>query len=359
MQFPMTNRIIIKFCLCIFSLILGAAGEADAQTIVPRNWDEDIMTLRHFAAPGYNYSIDDYTQYAPAALMLGLKAFGYEGQLGWGPMVVADAFSVVAMTAVIRGTKYIVGRKRPNGWDYKSFPSGHTATAFMTATMLYKEYGWRSPWWSIAGYTVAAFTGVSRILNNVHWMSDVAVGGAIGVGSVHLGYYLSDLIFKGRYVNPAYETPVFYYDASQKHYVGELLFGRRFILGDAAFSRGGVIGLSADIPLVAGAGVTARGTISSLSHTSGASNGLYSLLAGGYFNHHFARRFEAQAKAMAGCGWHAGRIGADFSAGLGISFFLDENFKLKAFAEYEIVDLIPQKPWMHSLVVGWGSAWSF
>ena len=66
----------------------------------------------------------------------------------------------------------------------------------MSATMLYKEYGWRSPWFSIGGYTIAAATGVSRILNNKHWMTDIAAGAAVGIGAVHLGYYLTDLIFK-------------------------------------------------------------------------------------------------------------------------------------------------------------------
>lgn len=70
---------------------------------------------------------------------------------------------------------------RPDGSNNKSFPSGHTATAFMAATMLHKEYGGRSPWYSIAGYSMATVTGVSRMLNNKHWLSDVLVGAGIGI----------------------------------------------------------------------------------------------------------------------------------------------------------------------------------
>ena len=325
---------------------------------MPQNWDEDIYTLRHIAATDFNFAADDYTQYVPAALMVGLKACGYEGRSDWASLAVADAFSVAAMTALVRGIKPIVDRTRPNGGN-NSFPSGHTATAFMTATMLHMEYGWRSPWWSIAGYTLAAYTGVSRILNNRHWMSDVAAGAVIGVGSVHLGYYLSELIFKGRRTNPAYEAPVFGYDPSEKHYGAELLFGRRFILGESSIARGGVAALSTDIPLVPGAGITAKASASSLTYASGESNPHYSTLAGGFYNYHFAGRFEAQAKAMAGCGWYMGHTGADIAAGLGLSFFLADNFKIKAFAEYETMDLGSQMPWLQSMVLGWSSAWTF
>ena len=68
----------------------------------------------------------------------------------------------------------------------------------MAATMLHKEYGPRSPWYSIAGYSMATVTGVSRMLNNKHWFSDVLVGAGIGILSVELGYLFADLIFKER-----------------------------------------------------------------------------------------------------------------------------------------------------------------
>lgn len=355
---PYMNRLVTYICILFVSLFFCGQKEACAQISMPQNWDQDIYTLRHIGTPNYQFALDDFTQYAPAALVLGLKVAGYEGRSAWAPMIVADAFSVAAMTAVVRSVKAAVDRVRPNGFG-KSFPSGHTATAFMTATMLYKEYGWRSPWWSIGGYTLAAFTGVSRILNNWHWMSDVATGAAVGIGSVHLGYYLSDLIFKDRARNQAYDRPVFAYDPSEKHYVAELLFGRRFMMGGSDILRGGLVGLSTDVPLTSGAGLTARASASSLTYKSGVTDGLYGTLAGGYYNAHFARRFEVQARAMAGCGWYRGRCGADLCAGMGLSFFLDENFKIKAFAEYETVCLVPQKPWMHSFVLGWSSAWSF
>ena len=348
---------LLKYIILVFIFAFGY-NTANAQVAMPENWDQDIYALRHTAVPGFNVPIDDYMQYAPAAVMVALKACGNEGRSDWAQMLVADAFSVAAMTAVVRSVKAAVNRTRPN-LSEKSFPSGHTATAFMTATMLHMEYGWKNPWWSIGSYSMAAVTGVFRILNNWHWMSDVATGAAVGIGSVHLGYYLSSLIFKDKHTNPAYEKPTFYYNPSEKHYVTELLFGRRFFLGGTDLTRGGLVGLSTDVPFVGGAGVTVRAAASSLTDKTGLTGALYSTLAGGYYNLHFARRFEVQARAMAGLGWYSGKCGADLSAGMGLGFFLDENFKVKAFAEYETVRLVPQKPWMHSFVLGWSSAWSF
>jgi hypothetical protein len=45
---------------------------------------------------------------------------------------------------------------------------------------------------------VATATGVMRILNNRHWISDVMSGAGIGIMSTELGYALCDLMFKGK-----------------------------------------------------------------------------------------------------------------------------------------------------------------
>lgn len=367
----------LKLILPFIFLLCQPILEAYSQT--PGNWDEDFRCLRYTTVPGFHCAADDYVQYAPAAVMLGLKACGYDGRTGWGPMIVADAFSIAAMTIVTRGIKYSVERTRPDGGDH-SFPSGHTATAFMSATLLHKEYGWRSPWWSIGGYTVAAFTGVSRILNNRHWMSDVAAGAAIGIGSVHLGYWLSDLIFKGKHINPAYEPPSFSYDPGLKHYVASMYFGRRFIIGegrdyftDGTLVRGGSAGLSTDIPIVPGTGITARLGANSLTYSAGGSGCSYDILAGGYYNMHWGQRFEGQAKAMAGVALAGNgyipahtddsegitvmnRIGANICAGVSLAFMLDENFKISVFADYDAIGSARGR-WLHSALVGWGAAW--
>ncbi|MBP1540187.1 MAG: phosphatase PAP2 family protein [Prevotella sp.] len=107
--------------------------------------------------------------------------------------------SYAIMAGFVNTIKYTAKEMRPDGSSANSWPSGHTATAFVGATLLHKEYGMtRSPWFSVAGYGVATATGIMRVLNNRHWVSDVLSGAGIGIMSTELAYALSDLIFKGR-----------------------------------------------------------------------------------------------------------------------------------------------------------------
>ena len=91
-------------------------------------------------------------QYAPAVAMLGLKASGVQSRSSWGRLLVSDAFSTLLMGATVNTLKQTTNIERPDGSNRHSFPSGHTATAFMTATMLNKEYGHKSPWIGIGAY---------------------------------------------------------------------------------------------------------------------------------------------------------------------------------------------------------------
>ena len=149
----------------------------------------------------YNFhsEIDNYTQYVPLALTIGLHLGGYEGRSDWPRFWASSAMSAAIMAGLVNGIKYTAKEMRPDGSTRNAWPSGHTATAFLAATILHKEYGMtRSPWFSVAAYTLATATGVMRVLNNRHWISDVLSGAGIGILSVELGYGLCDLLFKGR-----------------------------------------------------------------------------------------------------------------------------------------------------------------
>ena len=93
------------------------------------------------------------------------------------------------------GLRYLFDRERPYvtddpykfAWlkvkslDTQSFPSGHTAVAFATSTILAEKIG---TWWSrIIFYGAAAITGYSKIRTNQHWFSDVVFGAMLGFGS--------------------------------------------------------------------------------------------------------------------------------------------------------------------------------
>jgi membrane-associated phospholipid phosphatase len=99
--------------------------------------------------------------------------------------------------------KYLTSRQRPSYYDavtglnshvfhgpfyhflkkdnssFESFPSGHTTVAFAAATVFAMEY--RNIWYvPIIAYSAATSIGISRIVQNQHWVSDVLVGAALG-----------------------------------------------------------------------------------------------------------------------------------------------------------------------------------
>jgi membrane-associated phospholipid phosphatase len=83
----------------------------------------------------------------------------------------------IVAQATTQGIKYIAGRTRPDG-THRSFPSGHASTAFATATVLQRHYGWKV---GIPAYALAGYVGASRLNANKHYLSDVAFGAALGI----------------------------------------------------------------------------------------------------------------------------------------------------------------------------------
>lgn len=147
----------------------------------------------------FKTSIDDYTQFFGPMMTVGLKIGGVEGRSDWPRLLASSALSYGIMAGFVNGIKYTAKEMRPDGSSANSWPSGHTATSFVGATILHKEYGMtRSPWYSVAGYGVATATGIMRILNNRHWVSDVMSGAGIGIMSTELGYAIGDVLFKNK-----------------------------------------------------------------------------------------------------------------------------------------------------------------
>ena len=152
---------------------------------------------KHTLVTDFRTNIDNYTQFFGPALATGLKLAHVEGRSDWGRYLASSAMSYGIMAAMVNSIKYTTKEIRPDGSTANSWPSGHTATAFAGATILHKEYGTTvSPWYSVLGYGVATATGVMRVLNNRHWISDVLSGAGIGILSTELGYSLGDIIFK-------------------------------------------------------------------------------------------------------------------------------------------------------------------
>ncbi len=92
------------------------------------------------------------------------------------------------MLASTFAVKYIARETRPDGSDDLSFPSGHTAQAFLAASIVHTEFRDKSQWYGIGAYTIATSVAALRMINDKHWQSDVVAGAGFGILSAHLAY---------------------------------------------------------------------------------------------------------------------------------------------------------------------------
>lgn len=144
----------------------------------------------------HKIKVDDYMQCAPMVAVYGLNLCAVRGQHRLLDRTILLAMSYATMGILINTMKYTIREKRPDSHGRNSFPSGHTATAFMGAEFLWQEYKDVSPWIGYAGYAVAATTGYLRIYNNRHFINDVVAGACIGIVSTKFAYWLYPKIFK-------------------------------------------------------------------------------------------------------------------------------------------------------------------
>jgi membrane-associated phospholipid phosphatase len=92
------------------------------------------------------------------------------------PDFLLDASGTVdpAFRGPFSSARDIYGNKVSGSW-----PSGHTTVAFAAATVFAMEYK-DKPLIPILSYGVATLIGLSRMVENRHWFSDVVAGAALG-----------------------------------------------------------------------------------------------------------------------------------------------------------------------------------
>jgi hypothetical protein len=84
---------------------------------------------------------------------------------------------------VVEAIKIAVRRERPlnpDGTHYSgySFPSGHAAVTFASATVLQQHLGWKA---AVPTYALATYVAASRLHDNRHFVSDVVFGATTGI----------------------------------------------------------------------------------------------------------------------------------------------------------------------------------
>lgn len=157
-------------------------------------------------------NIEDQLQFLPAVSVYTLGMLGVKGKNNFADKTALYFIASSLTNLSVNFIKTQTHKLRPDGSDYRSFPSGHTATAFVAAEFMNREYRDISPWYGIAGYTIATTTGALRIVNNKHWFSDVVAGAGLGIMSAKFTYLMYPLLKKelsgknnGLFIIPVYQ----------------------------------------------------------------------------------------------------------------------------------------------------------
>ncbi|MBB5394565.1 phosphatase PAP2 family protein [Mucilaginibacter sp. AK015] len=143
--------------------------------------------------PNFHNHIENYLQYAPAAMVYGLNLAGIQGKNTFVDRTILYGMSVGIMSFTTFTLKKVTHRLRPDGSNSYSFPSGHTANAFAAAEFMAQEYSEKSPWYGIAGYSFATATAILRVYNRDHWFSDIVAGAGVGILSTKAAYLIYPL----------------------------------------------------------------------------------------------------------------------------------------------------------------------
>jgi membrane-associated phospholipid phosphatase len=147
------------------------------------HWDGATVEDVHERLPGRAYRFGNVG--GSLAVQAGAGAATYFiGRLTDRPAVASVGGDIVRAQIVsqlfVQSAKLIAERQRPDGSDKFSFPSGHSASAFATATVLQEHFGWKA---GLPAYAFAGFVGASRMGADKHYLSDVLIGAGIGIAA--------------------------------------------------------------------------------------------------------------------------------------------------------------------------------
>ncbi len=184
------------------------AGSVVVATVIAKPFDERIAARLQDSSTQASRKIQGIatavrTIASPGAYVIGVSMYAV-GTI-WDQDKLADVGlhgteALLVGEAVGGVVKVVVGRQRPSvtprnassyqlgrGFrsdNFRSFPSGHTTSAFAAAAAVSSETArfWPGSRWVIGPvlYTGATLVGISRMYNNRHWMSDVLVGAGVG-----------------------------------------------------------------------------------------------------------------------------------------------------------------------------------
>jgi PAP2 superfamily len=159
---------------------IAGIGGALAAAAHPADTSVNVHLMSHYDGVNRAFAAGKYIGDTPEQVALSLTTYVI-GRASGKPKVShlgMDLIQAQLLTEIlVEPIKYATGRLRPDGSDHQSFPSGHAAVTFATATVIERHLGWRS---SILAYTIASYVAASRLHDNRHYLSDVIFGAAVG-----------------------------------------------------------------------------------------------------------------------------------------------------------------------------------
>ena len=81
---------------------------------------------------------------------------------------------------MVQTLKFTIQRERPDGSNSQSFPSGHSSSAFASATVLHRHYGWKV---GVPAYALGSYVALARMSWNRHHATDVVMGAGFGIAA--------------------------------------------------------------------------------------------------------------------------------------------------------------------------------
>jgi membrane-associated phospholipid phosphatase len=161
----------------LYVLIIGGGLAAAAH---PADQTFNVHLRSHYDAVNTAFAAGKYFGNTPEQVAMSLGTYAW-GRVQHQPKVShlgMDLLQAQIMSEIlVQPLKFITQRQRPDLSDRHSFPSGHSAVTFASATVIERHLGWKK---SVLGYVIASYVAASRLHDNVHYLSDVIFGAATG-----------------------------------------------------------------------------------------------------------------------------------------------------------------------------------
>lgn len=163
------------------NLYIAAIGGGAAAAVHP--WDRtfNARLISHYDVVDDVFAPAKYYGNTPEQLALSIGTYAY-GRIFNQPKVSHLGMDLLRAQIIaellVQPLKFATHRERPDGSNFQSFPSGHAAATFAAATVIERHLGWKG---AAIGYGIASYVAASRLHDNVHNVSDVVFGSAVGV----------------------------------------------------------------------------------------------------------------------------------------------------------------------------------